>query len=429
MHDVAAIILAGGQGTRLYPLTKSRAKPAVPLAGKYRLIDIPLSNCINSGIDRIFVLTQFNSQSLNRHISRTYRFSMFTNSFVEVLVPQQTNERSDWFQGTSDAVRHHLHAFRAEAAQEYLILSGDHLYRMDYSLLIRHHRQSQADITLGVIPVAETQASRFGLIKIDSSGRVTDFREKPEGESLEEMKVDTTKLGLSPEEAERHPYLASMGIYSFKRNLLFELLESSTHHDDFGKQLIPSAITDVNVQTHLFNDYWEDIGTIESFYQANLKLLYRPIPPFSFYDSKKPIFSRPRFLPPTEIEDSQIHNSLVADGCSIKKATISRSIIGIRSQIANNVVIEESMLSGADFYQSPEECQKDEADGIPPIGIGENTHIRRAILDKDVRIGKNVQIINPSNIQDKNCEEKGYCIKGGIVVVMKQTVIADNTII
>ncbi|MBF0290046.1 MAG: glucose-1-phosphate adenylyltransferase [SAR324 cluster bacterium] len=429
MHDVTAIILAGGRGTRLYPLTKSRAKPAVPLAGKYRLIDIPLSNCINSDIDRIFVLTQFNSVSLNRHISRTYRFSMFTDSFVDVLVPQQTNENTDWFQGTSDAVRHHLSAFQAEPTEDYLILSGDHLYRMDYSLLIQHHRQSVADITLGVIPVTENQASRFGLLKIDSTGRVIDFREKPQGESLQEMKVDTTNLGLSPEEAALYPYIASMGIYSFKRDLLFELLESSSQYHDFGKQLIPSVIHDVQVQTHLFNNYWEDIGTIASFYQANLNLLTRPTPPFSFYDSRNPIFSRPRFLPPSEIDDSQIKSSLIADGCSIKKASISHSVIGIRSQIANNVVIEESILAGSDIYQSEKERQNDEANNSLPIEIGENSQIRRAILDKNVRIGKNVKIFNQQNIQEAYCEEEGYCIKNGIVVVMKDAVIEDNRII
>ncbi len=429
MHDVTAIILAGGRGTRLYPLTKSRAKPAVPLAGKYRLIDIPLSNCINSSIDRIFVLTQFNSASLNRHISRTYRFSMFTGSFVEVLVPQQTNEHSDWFQGTSDAVRHHLAVFRSEPTQDYLILSGDHLYRMDYSLLVQHHRQTEADVTIGVIPVPKTQASRFGLIKVDSTGRVTDFKEKPQGTALQEMEVDTTRLGLSPEKAETHPYIASMGIYVFKGDLLFQVLESPSQCDDFGKQLIPSMIHDNNVQTHLFNGYWEDIGTIESFYQANLKLLSRPIPPFSFYDSKKPIFSRPRFLPPTEIEGSQISNSLIADGCSINKARISRSIIGVRAQIADNVLIEDSIIAGSDIYQSLEDRQKEAANGIPPIGIGENTHIRRAILDKGVRIGKNVQIINQNNLQDSCHEGEGYCIKNGIVVIIKEAIIADNTII
>lgn len=284
MNRVLAIVLGGGAGTRLYPLTKQRAKPAVSLAGKYRLIDIPMSNCINSEINKIYVMTQFNSASLNRHISQTYHFSSFSDGFAEVLAAQQTPENPNWFQGTADAVRQYMWMFAEQRdVDEILILSGDHLYRMDYSVFIERHRSTNADITLSVLPIDAYRAPAFGLMKIDeSSGRVVDFSEKPQGEELERMKVDTTTLGLTPEEAQEKPFIASMGIYVFKKDVLIDLLKNSPDSTDFGKEIIPSSAKDYNVQAYLFNDYWEDIGTIEAFYEANLALTRQPQPPFSF---------------------------------------------------------------------------------------------------------------------------------------------------
>ncbi len=298
MKRVLAIILGGGAGTRLYPLTKRRAKPAVPLAGKYRLIDIPVSNCINSEINNIYVLTQFNSASLNRHIARTYTFPGITGGFVEVLAAQQTPENPNWFQGTADAVRQYLWLLADWDVDEYLILSGDHLYRMDYRLFVQRHRDTGADITLSVLPVDEKAASGFGLLKVDGTGRVIDFREKPTGDALRDMRVDTTRYGLSSEEAHRKPYIASMGIYVFKRQVLIDLLQQMADATDFGKEIIPAAARSHLVQTYIFNGYWEDIGTIGSFYEANLALTQQPQPPFSFYDENAPIYTRPRYLPP-----------------------------------------------------------------------------------------------------------------------------------
>jgi glucose-1-phosphate adenylyltransferase len=306
VKKVLSIILGGGAGTRLYPLTKLRAKPAVPVAGKYRLIDIPVSNCINSEIFKIYVLTQFNSASLNRHIARTYNFTGFSEGFVEVLAAQQTPENPNWFQGTADAVRQYLWLLEEWDAEEYLILSGDHLYRMDYRLFIQRHRETGADITLSVIPIDDRRASDFGLMKIDDSGRVIDFSEKPKGDALANMRVDTTILGLTKEQAELQPYIASMGIYVFKKDVLIKLLKESLESTDFGKEIIPDAAKDYNVQAYLFDDYWEDIGTIEAFYDANLALTQQPQPPFSFYDEDAPIYTRPRYLPPTKLLDHTI---------------------------------------------------------------------------------------------------------------------------
>jgi glucose-1-phosphate adenylyltransferase len=283
VKSVLAIILGGGAGTRLYPLTKFRAKPAVSLAGKYRLIDIPVSNCINSDINQIYVLTQFNSASLNRHISRAYQFSQFTEGFVEVLAAQQTPDSPSWFQGTADAVRKYLWLFDSWNVEDFIILSGDHLYRMDYSLFVQRHRATNADITLSVVPIGYKQASDFGLMKVDGSGRVVDFSEKPKGDALEAMKVDTTSLGLSPEQAVEKPFIASMGIYVFKKQVLIDLLRKNLDQTDFGKEIIPASASDYNVQAYLFDGYWEDIGTIEAFYDANLALTQQPHPYFSFY--------------------------------------------------------------------------------------------------------------------------------------------------
>ena len=318
MHDVLSIILGGGRGERLYPLTKLRAKPALPLAGKYRLIDIPVSNCINSGVLKIFVLTQFNSASLNQHIANTYRFYPFIKGFVDVLAAQQTPQSPDWFQGTADAVRKTIWVMDPWPVRDYLILSGDHLYRMDYRLFVEHHRRTNADVTISVIPVHESHASSFGLMKTNAQGRVIEFREKPTGDRLQAMKVDTARFGLDPGSASQAPYLASMGIYVFKREILLDMLQRDQSQTDFGKDIIPAAINDYNVQAYVFRGYWEDIGTIESFYRANLALVKQPNPDFSFYDADFPIYTRPRFLPPSKILHTDIRESMVCDGCIIK---------------------------------------------------------------------------------------------------------------
>ncbi|MEN9221113.1 MAG: glucose-1-phosphate adenylyltransferase [Thermostichus sp. BF3_bins_97] len=428
MREVLAIILGGGRGTRLYPLTKRRAKPAVPLAGKYRLIDIPVSNCINSHIEKIYVLTQFNSASLNRHIVNTYRFSPFSGGFVDVLAAQQTPENPEWFQGTADAVRQYLWLMESWKPQEYLILSGDHLYCMDYRPFIEHHRQTGADVTLAVLPCGENVASSFGLLKIGENGRIVDFKEKPKGDLLKTCQVDTQALGLSPEEAKAKPYIASMGIYVFKREALIEMLKVK-EHTDFGKEVLPAAIDKYHVQAYLFNDYWEDIGTIEAFYQANLSLVKQPNPPFSFFNSDMPIYTRPRFLPPNKILDSHIVDSIIADGCIIKNAQIRNSIIGIRSRLEANTIVENTLVMGADYYESAEERQAKLNEGIPPVGIGANSHVANAIVDKNARIGRNVRILNKDHITEAEREDEGIWISNGIVTIIKDSVIPDNTVI
>ncbi len=429
MNKVLALILGGGRGERLYPLTKYRAKPALPLAGKYRLIDIPVSNCINSGILKIYVLTQFNSASLNRHIAETYRFSQFMRGFVDVIAAQQTPTSPDWFEGTADAVRKTLWVMAPWTVDEYLILSGDHLYRMDYRAFIGHHQKSNADVTLSVAPVTESRASGLGLMKINEKGRIIDFKEKPKGDALASMKVDTQRMGLSATEAELMPYAGSMGIYVFKRDVLLDLLKRNPKQADFGKDIIPAAIKDFNVQAYLFRGYWEDIGTVESFYEANLKLLHQPKPAFSFFDSEFPIYTHARFLPPSKILDTRLEEAMICDGTIVKSAEIKKSIVGIRSRLEEQTVLENTLLMGADEYQSEADRSADLAAGLVPIGIGAKTIIRNAIIDKNARIGKNVQIINKKKIQKEEKEEKGYWIRNGIVVVLKGATIEDGTVI
>jgi glucose-1-phosphate adenylyltransferase len=429
VKKVLGIILGGGAGTRLYPLTKLRAKPAVPLAGKYRLIDIPVSNCINSEIFKIYVMTQFNSASLNRHIGRTYSFSGFTEGFVEVLAAQQTSDNPSWFQGTADAVRQYLWLLQEWEVDEYLILSGDHLYRMDYRDFVQRHRDTGADITLSVVPIDEKRASDFGLMKIDDRGRVIDFSEKPKGDALKKMQVDTTALGLDAKQAKETPYIASMGIYVFKKDVLTDLLNKSPEQTDFGKEIIPASAKDYNVQAYLFNDYWEDIGTIEAFYDANLALTRQPRPPFSFYDEKAPIYTRARYLPPTKLLNCQVTESMIGEGCILKECRINHSVLGIRSRVEAGCVIEDSLIMGADFYEPYAERQSDcETDTIP-LGIGTNSTIRRAIIDKNARIGCDVQIINKDRVEDAEREKQGFYIRNGIIVVFKNAVIPDGTVI
>jgi glucose-1-phosphate adenylyltransferase len=426
MQNVLAIILGGGAGTRLYPLTKRRAKPAVPLAGKYRLIDIPVSNCINSEIFQIYVLTQFNSASLNRHIGRAYNLGGFKDGFVEVLAAQQTPESPSWFQGTADAVRKYLWLLEDSEAEDILILSGDHLYRMDYRLFVARHRETNADITLSVLPMDDERASDFGLMKIDKSGRVMSFSEKPKGDELKAMQVDTSILGLDAEAAQKSPYIASMGIYVFKKKVLFDLLNQAEEQTDFGKEIIPAAALTHNVQAFLFDDYWEDIGTIKSFYDANLALTRQPLPPFSFYDEAAPIYTRARYLPPSKMLDCHITEAIVGEGCILKECRIHHSVLGIRTRVGSGSVIQDSLIMGADVYES----QADRTDpNKVPMGIGRDTTVRKAIVDKNARIGNNVQIINKDNVDEAQREDLGFYIRSGIVVVLKGATIGDGTVI
>ena len=429
MKKVLAIILGGGAGTRLYPLTKLRAKPAVPLAGKYRLIDIPVSNCINSEIYKIYVLTQFNSASLNRHLTRTYSFSGFSEGFVEVLAAQQTPENPNWFQGTADAVRQYMWLFQEWKVTEYLILSGDHLYRMDYAQFIDRHRETNADITISVLPMDDKRASDFGLMKMDNTGRIVDFSEKPKGEALKQMQVDTTRLGLTPEQALLNPYIASMGIYVFKAEVLLDLLKKYPDQTDFGKEIIPPAAETHNIQAFLFDGYWEDIGTIEAFYDANLALTQQPQPAFSFYDDKAPIYTRGRSLPPTKMQNCTVTDAMIGDGCILKNCQIHHSVLGIRTRIDAGCTIQDTLIMGADFYQPLDERQADLDRGAVPIGIGANTTIRRAIIDKNARIGRDVQIINKDNVQEAQREELGFHIRSGIVVTLKNATLPDGMVI
>jgi glucose-1-phosphate adenylyltransferase len=411
-------------------LTKLRAKPAVPLAAKYRLIDIPISNCINSEIQRIYVLTQFNSASLNRHITRTYGMAGFSQGFVEVLAAMQTSEDPSWFEGTADAVRKYLWLFEEwEDVDQYLILSGDHLYRMNYADFIRRHRETRADITLSVVPVDESRASDFGLMKIDGSGRVISFSEKPTGDALKAMQVDTTALGVSPEKAKERPYIASMGIYVFNRGVLRDLLKRAPGQTDFGKEILPASAKDYRVQAYLFEDYWEDIGTIEAFYHANLALTQQPSPAFSFYDEKAPIYTRPRYLPPTKLLDCNVVESMVGEGCILRECSVIRSVIGIRSRIETGCAIDNTLLMGADYYESPSERAGNLEIGKVPLGIGANTIIQGAIVDKNARIGREVKIVNKDRVRESNREELGFVIRGGIVVVIKNATIPDGMVI
>jgi glucose-1-phosphate adenylyltransferase len=431
MKRVLAIILGGGAGTRLYPLTKLRAKPAVPLGAKYRLIDIPISNCINSEIQRIYVLTQFNSASLNRHITRTYGLAGagFSQGFVEVLAAQQTPDSPSWFEGTADAVRKYLGLFADWDVDQYLILSGDHLYRMNYADFVQYHRETKADVTISVVPVEESRASDFGLLQIDHHGRVQYFSEKPKGAALQAMRADTTVLGLSAEQAKQSPYIASMGIYVFEKHALHYLLQRTPAHTDFGKDILPPAAKSHNVQAYLFKDYWEDIGTIEAFYHANLALTYQPDPAFSFYDEQAPIYTRPRYLPPTKLLDTRVIESMLGEGCILKECTIQRSVIGIRSRIETGCVIDNALLMGADYYESPTQRWQNSLQGKVSLGVGTNTTIQRAIVDKNARIGRNVRIINQDNVQVANQEDLGFVIQNGIVVIIKNATIPDGMVI
>ena len=423
-----AVILGGGAGNRLFPLTQQRSKPAVPLGGKYRLVDIALSNCINSDILRTFVLTQYNSASLNRHIAQTYRFSQFSNGFVEIIAAEQTPESPQWFQGTADAVRQVLPHIRDWGIDTLLILSGDHLYRMDYRQFLEKHYETNADVTVSVIPCEAKAASEFGLLKIDDTARIVEFKEKPKGDELLSMQVDTTRLGLNPQEAQRRPYLASMGIYVFKYDELERLLGEDQKSLDFGKHIIPSAIKSRHVQAHLFDGYWEDIGTIGAFYRANLDLTTK-IPKFNLFDAEAPVFTRARYLPPSKIEETEINDSIISDGCIINGAKVINSVVGVRSRISKGVHIESSYIMGADYYQTFEDMRGDLGRGVPRVGIGEGTTIKHAIIDKNARIGKNARLLNEGGVVEVDGAGGAYFIRDSIILVPKNAVIADGTVI
>jgi glucose-1-phosphate adenylyltransferase len=418
MNDVLAIILGGGRGTRLFPLTLKRSKPAVPIAGKYRLIDIPISNCLNANLRQIFVLTQFNSESLNKHVAMTYKFDVFSSGFVSVLAAEQTEEGGNWFQGTADAVRQSLRHMRRTPGRDLLILSGDQLYSMDYQHMLRTHRESGADATVAVIPVSADQASAFGILKMDATGRIVHFDEKPPAERLPAL-LSELPGGGGP------GYLASMGIYIFKRDVL-ELSLASPKLVDFGRHVIPDAVPRQRVQAHVYRGYWEDVGTIQSYFQANLALC-EPIPPFDFYDEAHPVYTHPRFLPASKVERCNIHNALISEGCIMNGAEIDRAVIGIRSRIGAAAHIRNSLLVGADFYETLEDMRSAEARGVPVVGIGSESVIENAIIDKNARIGRGVRIVNDAGIKEK--DGKGYYIREGIVIVPKNGIIPDGMII
>ena len=426
MRNVLAFVLGGGRGTRLVPLTSYRSKPAVPLAGKYRLIDIPLSNCINSGIKRIYVLTQFMSVSLHRHIRQSYRFDPFTGGFVEILAAQQTIDAStDWYQGTADAVRKNIRYLEQSGVEYVLILSGDQLYRMDYTELLRTHVCSQAHVTIAGIPVDRQMAKGLGIMRIDTSGRVVGFLEKPQ----DDQEIDM--VAMNPDwfdeqglESRNRECLASMGIYLFNRQVLIDLLEK-TNYEDFGKEVFPAAIRARDVQVHLYDDYWEDIGTIRAFYDANLALAHLK-PQFELFEPDSPIYTRARFLPPTIMEDCTVRNSMIADGCRIgSDVIIENSIIGLRCEIDDHVTIRDSILMGSDEYGNSLEPNADDVSFQRRIGVGRNSKITGSIVDKNCHIGKNVSIVNKGHFPDADLSA-GCLIRDGIAVIMKDSIVPDG---
>jgi glucose-1-phosphate adenylyltransferase len=415
MNDILGVILGGGRGTRLYPLTRQRAKPAVPFAGKYRLIDIPISNCINSGIYHIAVLTQFNSVSLHRHITSTFQFDAFHSGWIQLWASQQTVATTDWYQGTADAVRKQLFEIRASRLPYTLILSGDQLYRMDFEKLAKFHWDSGADVTVAVQPVFAEDTGRYGILKVDSENRITDFAEKPKDPAM--------LARLVSRDDKRRPYLGSMGLYLFNTEALFDLLES-TSFSDFGNHIIPGAIGTHKVMGYGFDGYWEDIGTIRSFYETNLSLTI-PNPPFDFFDPKRPIYTHPRFLPGSTVMNSHLENVLIAEGCCIDSADISHSVVGLRSQIFKGVLIKDSVVMGADYYDNP--CREYSDPARVAIGIGSGSHIDSAIIDKNARIGRDV-VIQPFPA-DMEVDAENYVIRDGIVIIPKNAVVPPGAVI
>ncbi|MFW6159570.1 MAG: glucose-1-phosphate adenylyltransferase [Acidobacteriota bacterium] len=422
---VISVILAGGQGSRLYPLTKFRSKPAVPIAGRFRLIDCTVSNCIHSGLKKIFIMTQFSSVSLHRHIFLTYRFDHFNKDFVTVLSAQQTLKNRNWYQGTADAVRQNLF-FLQNLGDLVLILSGDHLYRMDYRKFIEFHRAKNADISISVCGVPPVQVSQFGVMKVDSEGRITRFEEKPKQPSvIEDMAVPEEVFNQFGIKAAGRSHLASMGVYLFKWEVLKELLES-TSVEDFGREVIPYAIERARVYGYLFDGYWEDIGTIRNFFDAHMSLT-QPIPEFNFYDEERPIFTHSRFLPGSKIISSEISNSIINEGSIINGSRIINSIVGVRSRIEDGCFLEKAVIMGADFFETEDDVSRNSSKDIPPIGVGPGTEIRNAIIDKNARIGRGVRLINAKGIMENEVEN--YVIRDGILVIPKNSILPNGTVI
>lgn len=421
-NQILSVILGGGAGSRLYPLTASRSKPAVPIAGKYRLVDIPISNCLNNGIGRMFVLTQFNSASLNRHIKNTYHFSAFSKAFVDILAAEQTPDNPTWYQGTADAVRQGLRHIEPFESDYILILSGDQLYQMDFSAMLDNHKKLGADISIATIPVSEKDATDFGILK-SSEGIITSFIEKPKKEVLPEWLSETGDIMKSV----GRNYLASMGIYIFNRKLLFDLLrEECKDATDFGKEIIPQSIHKYKVASFQYDGYWTDIGNINSFFEANLGLT-KEVPDFNLFDSENSIYSRPRMLPPAKISGTTMDRTLVAEGSIINAAKIENSVIGIRSRIGFDTVLINTYMMGSDYYETLPEIADKKIKGLPILGIGDNCIINNAILDKNVRIGDNANINGGHHLE--NMDHQLYTIKDGIVVIKKGAVIPNKFII
>lgn len=418
INRTLAIVMGGGAGTRLYPLTKDRSKPAVPLGGKYRLVDIPISNCLNSSLQRVYVLTQFNSTSLHRHINRTYKFDQFTDSFVEILAAQQTPTGSKWYQGTADAVRQNMRYFLEGSDKYFIILSGDQLYRMDYRELLRDHIVSKADLTIATIPVKRAEATGFGIMETGDDGKITRFVEKPkEAEVLESLRMSPVRLQESGLDKDGEHFLASMGIYVFNRDALVECLDND--RVDFGKHIIPQAISRYKVQSHIFQGYWEDIGTIRSFFDANLALT-NIVPSYDFFNPDAPIYTHARFLPASKINHARVDRSVVSDGCIITNATLEHCLVGVRSVIDGGTTLRDCIIMGADFFE-----RDNPPPGVPRMGIGRDCQIERAIIDKNARIGDRVHI-SPAG-KPENIDGPNYCIRDGIVVIPKNSVIPSDT--
>lgn len=422
-QEILAVILGGGAGTRLYPLTASRSKPAVPIAGKYRLVDIPISNCINCGISRMFVLTQFNSASLNRHIKNTYHFSAFSSAFVDILAAEQTPDNPTWYQGTADAVRQCLRHIGPFESDYVLILSGDQLYQMDFNAMLEGHKKMNADISIATIPVAAREASDFGIMKKSDEGFITSFIEKPKRDLLPEWESDTG------EEMRRKGkiYLASMGIYIFNRQMLFDILQSEYKQDtDFGKQIIPQSIKKYKVVSYQYEGYWTDIGNIYSFFEANLNLT-SDLPEFNLFDNSKAIYTRARMLPPAKISGTTLEKTLIAEGCIINASRIENSVMGIRSRIEHGTTVVSSYVMGNDYFETLEDIGNANKSGVPLLGIGHRCYIRNAIIDKNVRIGDDVRINGGNHLE--NSDHSLYTIKDGIVVLKKGAVIPNGFVI
>jgi len=425
ISKVLCVIMGGGQGTRLFPLTKERAKPAVPLAGKYRIVDIPISNCINSGFRRIYVLTQFNSTSLHSHISRTYKFDQFSAGFVEILAAQQTFNNTSWYEGTADAVRKNLIHFMNHDFDYLLILSGDQLYRMNFKEVIEQHHDSGAEITIATLPVGRQEAKACGILQMGDDCRITRFVEKPKEDALlDSLKITPAMTAKSNIKAGADSYLASMGIYVFNRGIIRDLLDNPL--SDFGKHIIPHAINTHRVFAYIYQGYWEDIGTIRSFFEANLDLVSE-LPRFNFFDMSAPIFSRPRYLPGSKINGAQIDHALISDGCIINRARIHNSIIGLRTLIGEGTELNRTVILGSDYYESMESVDRHEKSGQARVGIGANCKIENAIIDKNARIGNNVTI-SPAG-KPENLDHERYYIRDGIVIIPKDATIPHGTVI